>query len=155
ATNSPLTAVATTAPASPSSSRRAESSPAAVSRQAPLRRIFIHQLRKMSALEEYGRRAPGERGSDQEAVTVEAVHIERAVPAAQPREIIGESRAHAGADLGDLSLPESRMQGVGRRQELQHRARADARVLIALDHGRAHHEETLGARHHVYGDPRV
>src|SRR4029077_12298777 len=73
ATNSPLTAVATTAPPSPSSARRPESSAATVSRQAPLTRIFIDQLRKMTVLEEHGRRPAGERRGDQEAVAVQAV----------------------------------------------------------------------------------
>src|SRR5256885_13171973 len=94
--------------------------------------IRIHHLREMTAVQQHIRRAACQRRRDEEAVPIQAVHIQRLAVAAQPRQVVGKRRPHAAADLDDLRLAEGGMQRVGCRQQLQHGTRTDARTLIAL-----------------------
>ena len=86
---------------------------------------------------------------------VEAVDVELAAAAVHARQVVGKSGPHPGADLQDLRLAERRVQGVGRAEQLQHRARGDARRLVALDHGRADHVMAVAARNDVDGHARM
>jgi len=66
----------------------------------------------MTSVQHHVGRATGECRREQEAVPIQAVHIQRLAVAAQTRQVVGKRRAHAGADLDDLRLTERRMQRV-------------------------------------------
>ena len=66
--------------------------------------------------------------------------MQHAAACARPRQIVGKGRPQVGAELEDLGLAERRMQRIGRVQQLDRRAHADAAARLALDHRRADHE---------------
>ena len=68
--------------------------PRAISRQAPLTRIFIHHLRKMPALQQHLRGAARERRGEQEAMPVQAIHVQRVAAHREPRQVVRKGRAH-------------------------------------------------------------
>src|SRR6185437_10865804 len=113
-TNSPLTAVATTAPPYPSSASAPDRSAARISCEAPLTRIRMYHLGRMACAEHLLRRMASERRGEEKAVPIQAVHIHRIAAPLHARQIVGKSGPHTGADLDDLRLAERRVQGIGR-----------------------------------------
>src|SRR6185312_16175365 len=89
-TNSPLTAVATTVPAYPSSSSAPRRSAARISREAPLTRILMHHLERITGGEHLLRRLARERRGEKKPMSVEAIHVDRAANPADARQVVGK-----------------------------------------------------------------
>lgn len=82
----------------------------------------------------------GQGWGEQETVPIESVDVDSIAALSDLGKIVGEGGAHVGADLDDLGLRKRGMQGIGTLQEFDHGAGTDALALVALDHGRSHHE---------------
>ena len=92
---------------------------------------------------------------EQEAMPVEAVHIDIAPADHNPRPIVGEGRPGAGALQHDLGLGEGWVERIGGREQIERRAERDGAGLLALNDGGADHIDAVAPRHDVEREARM
>src|SRR4029450_692467 len=100
------------APPKPSRAQSSSSVAASVAKASPLSRIFKKHLRPLRTRPDIVGNQFGQRGSEQESISVEAVDVDIALPRDNPRPIVGKRRPHARALLDDLGFAESGIERV-------------------------------------------
>ena len=84
-----------------------------------------------------------------------AVDADHPVSHLHTRHVVRKRGPQSRTGLDQLRLCERRMQRVGGPQQLHQRTRRDSALLLALDHGGAHHEHMLRTWHHVEREARM
>ena len=86
-------------------------------------------------------------------MAVETVHMDRALPLPDPRQIVGKGRARIDPDFQNFRFPECRVKRIRRREQLEKRSCRHPVALGGLDHRGAKHVDAIAVRHHVQGKP--